>query len=324
MISPSSPTSFRLRSRPPSEAEQWKTMSQSGRASSGWAKSTPRASASSLRPGSRSTSWRRASGKVRSSVATMPPTSPAPITAMRSPSLGPASHSALTAVSTVPVSTARRGGTPSGMRVSAETGTTYRSWCGWRQKTVWPGQSVRPLLHDTDGEVAELHRRGKGAFLVRSPHLLRDALRNGAMVHHKFGALADSRIQRADQSLVIARTAELLGAQLALLRADGPVCGCFCVLRRGSHLAYESSARPPAGGRGRPGVPRCLHVIYARAAGPRAAVLGMGALLRYPSQVGDVSERPKVQHSKCCLVSKPTWVQIPPSPPNSEAPASLC
>ena len=31
-------------------------------------------------------------------------------------------------------------------------------------------------------------------------------------------------------------------------------------------------------------------------------VLWMGALLRYPSQVGDVSERPKVQHSKCCLV----------------------
>jgi hypothetical protein len=25
-------------------------------------------------------------------------------------------------------------------------------------------------------------------------------------------------------------------------------------------------------------------------------------LLRYPIQVGDVSERPKVQHSKCCLV----------------------
>ena len=31
-------------------------------------------------------------------------------------------------------------------------------------------------------------------------------------------------------------------------------------------------------------------------------VLWMSASLRYPSQVGDVSERPKVQHSKCCLV----------------------
>ena len=35
---------------------------------------------------------------------------------------------------------------------------------------------------------------------------------------------------------------------------------------------------------------------------PLWLVLWMGALLRYPSQVGDVSERPKVQHSKCCLV----------------------
>ena len=35
---------------------------------------------------------------------------------------------------------------------------------------------------------------------------------------------------------------------------------------------------------------------------PLGLVLWMGALLRYPSQVGDVSERPKVQHSKCCLV----------------------
>jgi hypothetical protein len=35
---------------------------------------------------------------------------------------------------------------------------------------------------------------------------------------------------------------------------------------------------------------------------PQGLVLWMGTLLRYPSQVGDVSERPKVQHSKCCLV----------------------
>ena len=31
-------------------------------------------------------------------------------------------------------------------------------------------------------------------------------------------------------------------------------------------------------------------------------VLGNGPQLRYPISVGDVSERPKVQHSKCCLV----------------------
>lgn len=31
-------------------------------------------------------------------------------------------------------------------------------------------------------------------------------------------------------------------------------------------------------------------------------VLGNRPRLRYPISVGDVSERPKVQHSKCCLV----------------------
>lgn len=41
---------------------------------------------------------------------------------------------------------------------------------------------------------------------------------------------------------------------------------------------------------------------YLRAGGrSAAAVLGMRALLRYPSQVGDVSERPKVQLSKSCV-----------------------
>lgn len=33
-----------------------------------------------------------------------------------------------------------------------------------------------------------------------------------------------------------------------------------------------------------------------------------------------MSERPKVQHSKCCVVSKPPWVQIPPLPPNELSP----
>ena len=33
------------------------------------------------------------------------------------------------------------------------------------------------------------------------------------------------------------------------------------------------------------------------------------------SRQGSVSERPKVQHSKCCVVSQPPWVQIPALPP---------
>ncbi len=49
---------------------------------------------------------------------------PAPTTVTRSPSSGAASHSALTAVSTVPASTARAGGTPSGTTTTALAGTT--------------------------------------------------------------------------------------------------------------------------------------------------------------------------------------------------------
>ena len=54
----------------------------------------------------------------------MPPTRPAPITATRSPRRGPASQIPLIAVSTVPVSTARRAGTSSGTTVSDSTATT--------------------------------------------------------------------------------------------------------------------------------------------------------------------------------------------------------
>jgi hypothetical protein len=43
---------------------------------------------------------------------------------------GAASHSALTAVSTVPARTARPAGTPGGTGVTARAGTTYRLWCG--------------------------------------------------------------------------------------------------------------------------------------------------------------------------------------------------
>ena len=83
-------------------------------------------------------------GKRASSRATQHPTIPAPTTATRSPTSGAASHNALTAVSTVPASTARDNGTPSGTTVTAPAGTTYAVWCGYRQKTVRPRSSAGP------------------------------------------------------------------------------------------------------------------------------------------------------------------------------------
>ena len=57
-------------------------------------------------------------------AATADPIIPPPTTAIRSPTSGDASHSALTAVSTVPARTARAGGRPSGSGVTAAAGTT--------------------------------------------------------------------------------------------------------------------------------------------------------------------------------------------------------
>ena len=69
-------------------------------------------------------------GEAGEQRATEQPTIPPPTTAIRSPTSGAASHRAFTAVSTVPASTARSAGTPSGTGVTALAGTTYRVWCG--------------------------------------------------------------------------------------------------------------------------------------------------------------------------------------------------
>ena len=82
------------------------------------------------RAGRRRRASPRRPGIRASSRATQQPTMPAPTTATRSPTSGAASHSALTAVSTVPASTARAGGTSSGTTVTASAGTTYAVWCG--------------------------------------------------------------------------------------------------------------------------------------------------------------------------------------------------
>ena len=81
---------------------------------------------------------RRRPGSGASRRATQHPTMPAPTTATRSPTSGAASQRTLTAVSTVPASTARAGGTPSGTTVTAlgrhdvgaSGGGTGRRRCG--------------------------------------------------------------------------------------------------------------------------------------------------------------------------------------------------
>ena len=141
---PSGASSSSERWSPADVALVWKTRSHPPAASSGRAKPAPSAAATSARDASTSTSVTSTAGKRASRRATQQPTIPAPTTATRSPISGAASHRALTAVSTVPASTARAGGTSSGTRVTAPAGTTYAVWCGNRQKTVRPRSSGGP------------------------------------------------------------------------------------------------------------------------------------------------------------------------------------
>ena len=134
--------------------------------------------------------------------ATQQPTMPAPTTATRSPTSGAASHRALTAVSTVPASTARSAGTPSGTTTTASAGTTYLVWWGWRQKTSRPTQVGRALLDDPDVEVAVLHRTREVAVLEGRSHRGVLALGHPALEDQGLGAPADGRADRADQHLV--------------------------------------------------------------------------------------------------------------------------
>ena len=190
--------------RPAPVALVWTTRSRSPRepaTSSGRAKPTPSRAATSARVGSTSTSVTRHPGIPASRRATQQPTIPAPTTATRSPTRGAASQSALTAVSTVPASTARLAGTSSGTTTTDSTGTTYAVWCGCRQKTVRPDELRRPLLDDADAEVAVLHRRREVTLLVRGAHDGVLVLGHGAAEDDRLGAAAHARVQGAHEHL---------------------------------------------------------------------------------------------------------------------------
>ena len=115
--------------------------------------------------------------------------------------MGAASQSALTAVSTVPASTARSAGTSFGhhghvrgrddvrrlVRVQAEHGLAeQRRWAG---------------LHHADVEVAVLHRPGEVTVLVRRPHPFVLVGRDRSAEDQRLGAAAHAGAEGADQDL---------------------------------------------------------------------------------------------------------------------------
>ena len=162
----------------------------------------PSAAATSARVGSTSTSVTGRRGSRVSSRARQQPTVPAPTTATRSPTSGAASQSALTAVSTMPASTARGTGTSSGTTVTADAGTTYAVWCGCRQNTVRPRRCAGPSSTTPDVEVAVLHRPGEVAVLKGRPHRVVLARRHVAAEDEALGPPADSGPESSDSNIL--------------------------------------------------------------------------------------------------------------------------
>ena len=156
---------------------------------------------------------------------------PAPTTVTRSPTSGAASHSALTAVSTVPASTARAGGTSSGttryrggrydvgglVRVQAEDGAAE--------------QLGRPLLDDADAQIAVLDRSREVALLERRPHRRVLVGRHAAPEHQRLGAAADARAHGAHHHVAAPRRGQRDRPDLPAAGRAHPerVCGSLIV-----------------------------------------------------------------------------------------------
>src|SRR5436853_7127194 len=86
---------------------------------------TPSAHATSARFALTSTSSTSQPALRLAKYAARHPTVPAPMTTMRLPAAGSASHTTLTAVALFAARTARDAGTPSGTTWTADAGTTY-------------------------------------------------------------------------------------------------------------------------------------------------------------------------------------------------------
>ena len=170
---------------------------------------TPSAAATAARAGSGRPAAPGRPGSPASSRATQQPTMPAPSTAIRSPISGAG----------VPQRVQRglhRAGQhrPGGRhpvrhaRCTAAAGTTYRSWCGYRQNTVRPSSPAGPLLDQPDVEIAVLHRRRELAVLERGAHRRVLAGRHPAAEHQRLGAPADPGVEGAHQHVVRAGRGE--------------------------------------------------------------------------------------------------------------------
>ena len=167
------------------------------------------------RVSSTSTSVTCVPGTPPTSRATQHPTMPAPTTVIRSPTSGPASHKALTAVSTVPAQdgTVRRD--LIGDHCHGVGRHDVRRLVGEQAEDGAPPELVGTAVDDADVEVAVLHRAREVTLLKRCPHHVVLALRDSTAEHQSLGAAAHPGPQRAHQHLARARLRQLDGADLA-------------------------------------------------------------------------------------------------------------
>ena len=192
-------------------------------------------------PGSTSTRVTSTPGIRARSRATQQPTMPAPTTATRSPSSGPASQSALTAVSTVPPSTARAAWHPVRHRHHGVRRHDVRRLVRVEAEHDAVAQPGRSTLDDPDAQVAVLHRPREVPVLERRPHRGVLALGNAPVVHEHLGAPADAGAEGADQHVVGAGFGKGDRPDLSHARGTQPErLGLTC---QPDHLPFPDSTR---------------------------------------------------------------------------------
>ena len=144
---------------PPRSPLAWKTRSASPRAARA-RRSGSRARRRARARRGRCRSARRACPGIRAASAAMKqPTTPAPTTAMRSPRRGPASHSALTAVSMLAASAARASGTSSGTGSDGVGRHDVAILMRIKAEDAPAAQRRASRFDDADRGVAVFHRR---------------------------------------------------------------------------------------------------------------------------------------------------------------------
>ena len=164
----STPATCSASSSPSGVPLAWITRSASTAAAGGSANRTPSARATAARRGLMSISSTSHPGIRDTSQAARQPTVPAPITAIRSPRCGLASHTPLSAVSRLAASTTRARIDAVGQHVDVARRNDEARLMRMKNKDDAAGERVGAVLDAPDHRIAVLHRRREVALPGRA------------------------------------------------------------------------------------------------------------------------------------------------------------